>query len=273
MKHRNSSRLLLFFLPLLFLFLETTIAAQDVNSIVNQMEAQYKQQLNKVKTYVVETNLHTSYFKRVKEDGERTYKISTKMKGNQGRVMSNSNRSTSTPYGFNYDALRKNAEYKGEKSINGTDTYVLYVKNPGSVMKGNNKKQGNFSDGTYYIDQNEYVPVRMNIKSKQTSGGKTRTTTVVADMKDYKMIDGVNYPHLTEIDVDLGLSESERKKMKRSIKMIENMPKSQREKMKQKMGGNFERMKKMLSDSKMKVKVKSVKVNVDLPDEAFSSKK
>jgi hypothetical protein len=45
------------------------VAAQSVDAVVQQMEAQYQEQLNVVNTFVVETNPYTSYHEKVVRDG------------------------------------------------------------------------------------------------------------------------------------------------------------------------------------------------------------
>lgn len=263
---RLRSSLLLLFVGLCFGSLAAPATAQSVASVVDEMQARYTKQTETVDTYIVETNLYTSYNKKVMMDGDPTYKTQTEMKGESGNPIA----TTSTPsaaYGLQFERLKTHATHAGTKMIDGVSCHVLEVDDPSKV---NTDMQGSNAESmTYYIDGEKYVPVRMVMTQKKQSRkrGGPQPSTVTINMKNYNTTDGLTLPHRMEFVIEL--PEEQQKQMQQMMTKMENMPEQQREQMKKMMGGKMEMMKQMMSGDPIVVEVQSVQVNGDLPDGMF----
>jgi len=266
---RLRSSLVLVFVGLCLGSLTVPAAAQSVASVVDKMQARVKKQTETVDTYIVETNLYTSYNKKVMKGGEPSYKTETEMKG-QGSSSIASTSTPSTAYGLQFDRLKKHATYAGTETVNGTRCHVLKVDDPSKVNPDTSK--GDAESMTYYVDAKRYVPARMVVKqkTKKRKRGGPQASSVTINMKNYKTTDGLTLPYRMEFQVDMDMSEKQRKQMKMMMQKMENMPEQQRKRMKQMMGeGQMEMVKQMMSGEPIVVDVQNVKVNVDLPKGTF----
>lgn len=244
-------------------------AAQDVASVVENMREVYQQQLETVETYIVETNMYTSYARKVNRNGEPTYETSTQMQGQGSSALA----STSTPssvYGFEFDRLKQQATYGGTETINGTQTHILQVDNPSEVYDDVGEEAESMS---YYIDAERHVPVRMvmQMASDENPQDSRQGGSMTVNLKNYQTVDDLTLPHRMELQVDANMSEEQQRQMEQLKKQLEDMPEEQRKQMEQMMGDGLEMMQNMMSGEPMVVEVQRVQVNVDLPPEAFSS--
>jgi len=241
-------------------------SAQSVSSVVDEMQTRYDKQLETIDTYIVETNLYTSYHKKVMENGEPTYQSQTKMK-----EKSNSSFATGTTpssaYGLQLDRLKQHATYDGTETVNGTTAHVLKVDAPSKVNP--EMKQGDAESMTYYIDAERYVPTRLLMNTKGKSGGGPKTSSVTVNMKNYQTVDGLTLPYRMEFQFNMDMSEKEKKKMAMMIQRLENMPEKDSDRMKQMMGSQVDMMKQMLSGEPIVVEVKNVQVNTEIPAGVF----
>jgi hypothetical protein len=262
---RQRSLLLLLFVGLL-LGSASPATAQSVDAVIENMRTQYEEQLETVDTYIIETNLYTSYSKKVMRDGEPSYETQTKMKGQGGSSFASST-TPSSAYGLQFDRLKEHATYAGTESIDGVRVHVLQVDDPSKV----NPEMGR-SDAeqmTYYIDTEQYVPVRLTMQTKEQRGQNPGASTVTIDMKNYQTTDGLTLPHRMEMQFDANLSDQQRQQMKKAMEQMENMPEEQRKRMEKMMGDQMEMMKQMMSGDPIVVEVQSVQVNTELPDGVF----
>lgn len=271
LSHTPSSRLrsslVLLFVGLLFGLLSPPAPAQSVASVVDAMQAQYEQQIQTVDTYIIETNLYTSYNKKVTTNGEPTYQTQTRMKGESSTPFA----STSTPsmaYGLQFDRLKQHATYAGTETIDGVRSHVLQVDDPSKVNP--DMARGDAERMTYYIDAEQSVPVRMVMQTKGENNKKgPQASTVTVNMKNYKTVDGLTLPYRMEIQVNMNMSDRQRKQMEQAMAQMENMPEQQRKQMERMMGSQMEMMKQMMSGDPVVVEVQSVQVNVELPEGTF----
>lgn len=262
---RLRSSLLLFFA---LLFGTVPAPAQSVEAVVEQMRAQYERQLDAVNTYVVETNLYTSYNKKVMRDGSPTYESRTQMKGQS----SNSFASGTTPsaaYGLQLDRLTQHAAYQGTETINGVRCHVLQVEAPSKVNPDMSADEA--ESMTYYIDAERSVPSRILMKPKGRGGQGPQASSVTINMRDYRTTDGLTLPFRMEFQIDMNMSEQQRQQMQQAMKQMENMPEAQRKQMESMMGDQMQMMKQMMSGEPIVVEVESVQVNTELPDGMFSN--
>lgn len=264
MMHLRSS-LLLFFALLLG---AVPVSAQSVESVVDNMRTRYEEQLQTVDTYVVETNLYTSYNKKVMEDGEPTYRSSTQLKGNDASSFA-SGTTPSAAYGLQLDRLTQHATYEGTETINGVQSHILQIDDPSKVNPDMNT--GDAESMTYYIDAERSVPTRILMKPKAQSSNGPQASSVTINMTDYRTIDGLTLPHRMKFQIEMNMSEKQRQQMEQAMKQMENMPETQRKQMESMMGDQMEMMKQMMSGEPIVVEVQSVEVNTELPDGMFSN--
>jgi outer membrane lipoprotein-sorting protein len=262
----HRSWLVFLFVGLLLGLPATTAPAQSVASIVDQMRARYEQQMQSVDTYIVETNLYTSYNKKVMQDGEPTYQTQTKMTGEDAPSVA----STSTPsaaYGLQFDRLKEHATYAGTETVNGVRAHVLQVDDPSKVNP--DMARGDAESMTYYVDAEQYLPTRMVMTTKGGENAGPQGQSVTINMKDYQTTDGLTLPHRMEIEVQINMSEQQRRQMEQAMAQMENMPAQQRKQMERMMGDRMEMMKQMMAGDPVVVEVQRVQVNVDLPEGMF----
>lgn len=256
---------------LLFLFVCLLIGprpatAQSVESVVENMRSRYQQQLETVDTYIVETNLYTSYHRKVMKNGEPTYESQTRLKG-AGSSQVASNTTPSAAYGVQFDRLIQHATYAGTETVNGVRSHVLQVDDPAKVNP--NMTQGDAESMTYYIDAEEYVPTRFLVKPKGQSSRPSEASKITINMRDYRTTDGLTLPYRMEFQMDLNMSEEQKQKLAKVMKQMENMPEQQRKQMEKMMGDQMEMMKRMMSGEPMIVEVQRVDVNTELPSDVF----
>ena len=238
---------------------------QSVASVVDEMQARYNKQLETVDTYIVETNLYTSYNKKVMRDGAPTYKTQTKMKGPDDTGFA----STTTPsaaYGLQFDKLKQHATYTGTESLNGVRCHVLSVDDPSKV---NPDLGAETTRMIYYVNAEQHVPARMVMETETQGQGGPQASTVTINLLDYTTTDGLTLPHRMEIRLSSNLSAQQRQQMERMMKQMENMPEEQRRQMEKMMGQQMGMMKRMLSGEPIAVTVERVQVNTELPSGLF----
>lgn len=243
--------------------------AQDVASVVENMREVYQQQLETVDTYIIETNMHTTYGRKVTREGAPAYETSTRMKGQSGAPFA-SNTTPSWFYGIEFDRFEQHATYEGTEMIDGSQTHILHIDNPTQVDEDMGEEAESM---TYYIDAERHVPLRM-IVEMQSDGSQQdpmQGGSVTTDLDNYQTVDGLTLPHRMEIKIDTKMSPEQRKQMKMLQQKMENMPEEQRKQMEQMMGDSMNMLQNIMSGEPIVMEVQNVQVNVDLPPEAFSN--
>jgi hypothetical protein len=239
-------------------------SAQSVESIIDQMRAQYEQQFETVDTYIVETNLYTSYNRKASGQ-ESSYQSRTTMKGN-GPSSFTANTTVSSAYGLQFDRLKQHARYAGTEMIDGAECYILHVDDPSKV----DPDMGTDAESmTYYIHTERLVPARMIMKSTPSKKSGPQPSSVTINLKNYTTTDGLTLPHRMEIHLDANLSEKQRQQMKQAMQQMESMPAQQRKQMEKMMGGQMEMMTQIMSGDPITIEVQSVQVNTDIPEGIF----
>jgi len=241
------------------------VSAQSVASVVDDMQAAYDRQLETVDTYIVETNLYTSYNQKVTQDGRPTYRTQTQMKGS-GTSSFAANTTPSAAYGMQFDRLRQHATYAGTETIDGLRCHVLQVDDPSAV---NPDMSENATSMTYYVDAERHVPARMVMENAASGPQSSSPSSVAIHFRNYETTDGLTLPHRMEIQLNTNLSAEQRQQMQRMMKKMEQMPEQQRKQMEKMMGNQMEMMKQMMSGDPIAIEVQSVRVNVDMPDGVF----
>jgi len=240
-------------------------AAQSVDAVVENLRATYQQQIESVDAYIVETNLYTSYNRKVMRDGAPTYETVTRLKGSEDQSFATDTTPT-VAYGLQLDRLRQHATYGGTETVDGVRCHVLRVDEPEKV----NPEMGPDAaeSMTYYIDAEQHVPVRLLLTPRPREQGR-EPSTVTIHMRDYRTVDGLTLPYRMEFQVDMQLSDQQRQQMEQAMKQMEDMPAQQRRMMEKMMGDRMKTMTQMMTGDPIVVEVQSVQVNTDLPEGIF----
>lgn len=250
----------------LSLFLSAAPAtAQSVTSIVDDMQSVYDRQIETVDTYIVDTNLYTSYNQKVMQDGAPTYQTQTRMKGSDASSFATST-TPSAAYGMQFDRLRQHARYGGTETIDGVRCHILQVDDPSAV---NPDMDENATSMAYYVDADRHVPVRMVMQTASAQKQGPEPSSVTVNFKNYETTDGLTLPHRMEIQLATNLSDAQRQQMQQMMKQMEQLPAQQRKQMEKMMGNQMEMMKQMMSGEPIVIEVQSVQVNTAIPNGIF----
>jgi len=129
-----------------------------------------------------------------------------------------------------------------------------------------------------WIDQEHYVPLRMQIDGTATSGGETRPITMESTMTDYRSVPGSRMyePYRTVMRVSGVMTPEQEAQMAQAQEQMAEMeaqmatmPESQRAMMENMMGSQFEMVRQMADGGGMRMEtvVNSINVNPDLTTE------
>lgn len=265
---RLRSSLRSFFVLALCLIGTGPASAQSLDTVLEQMKAAYHQQFDAVDTYVVKTNLYTSYNKQMQKNGEPAYKTEFRIHDDSGGGLATAG-APSTVHNIHFGRLRKHATYAGTDTVDGTPCHVLRLRHLSDLHANAGP---NVTHATYYIHANRYLPVRtaMVLKSPRNRPGRTSRDRIrMVTMSNYRTTDGLVLPHRTEIEFDLDLSKEKRRQR---AQMMENLSDRQRKRMKNAMrDGQMNMVKQMTADTPIVITVDSVSVNAPLPEDVFES--
>ena len=239
--------------------------AQDVDSVVDNLRATYQQQLDAVDTYVVETNLYTSYSRKVTRDGSPTYENTTRLKGSGNTPFATGTTPTAA-YGLQLDRLAQHASYAGTETVDGVLCHILEIEEPEKVNP--EMAAGDAERMTYYVDAERHVPARIHLTPSQRGQGP-RPSGVTINLRDYRTTDGLTLPYRMEFQIEMEMSEQQRAQMEQALKQMEGMSEQQRQQMQKMMGGQMDVMRQMMSGEPIVVEVQRVEVNTELPEGVF----
>lgn len=237
-------------------------AAQSAQSIAEKMKAQYQEQLQNVENYVVETNMYTSYHRKVMKDGELALETEIESKNGDSIFSSFGSASTTSSDPTYYKDLSENATYTGTETVDGVECYVLEVEDPSEMDRDAQAM-------TYYVNAEKYLPERLEmIQPPEKQGGKS--TGVTIDFEDYRTTEGLTFPWRTTMDMKMDMSEQQRQQMKKMMKKLENLPESQRKMIQNQLPMSFERLSKVMSGEPTTVEVTDIRVNEGIPEGVFN---
>jgi hypothetical protein len=228
-------------------------AAQDAASIMDGVRATYVDIFDDVDNYVMVTDMYTTYHKKEEGGGPLAFKTSTQMKG-QSAPMGGA--SVQDQY-EQFDKIGEHGTYTGTETVNGVECHVVTVNDPSKV----DSDLASIDRITYYIGVDDQYMHRMDMKPK---AGEQGPTGMMVNFRDYRNTDGVVMPWVMEFHMEM--SEAQKQQMKQMMEQMKQMPEAQRKRMEEMMGGQ---MQQMMSGEPMVIKVQSIEVNTELPDDAF----
>lgn len=267
-------------LSTLFYFLiSLTAIAQNPEDIMNRMTSQYSSSLSGIETMMTISSMDgfmqtdtpdTTYYRKVTlEDGTNVLED----------VSSGDDVPGANYWNFkeNFDTITENSTYEGTETIDGREAHVIFIEDISALygqtmgeMEGG--EQGEPQSGRFYIDTDDYVPLRMSF-NVQFDGEYNGTVDV--NMKDYRSVDGIQMAFLTEIAME-GISDqfsaeelAEAKEGMRELReQLENASGMQKRIMERAIKPQLERMENILEDGNMtmSVTILEAQTNVTIPE-------
>jgi len=246
---------------------------------MNRMISQYSNSLEGVETMMTVSSMDgfmqtdtpdTTYYRKVTlEDGTHVLED----------VSSGGNTPGADYWNFkeNFDAIAENSTYEGTETIEGRETHVIFIEDVSALYgqtmgEVENGGQGEPQSGRFYIDAEDYVPVRMSF-DVQFDGEYSGSVDV--NMKDYRLVDGIQMAFLTEIAME-GISDQfsaedlaeARQGMKELREQLENASGMQKRIMERAIEPQLERMEKILEEGSMtmSVTILEAQTNVTIPE-------
>lgn len=244
----------------LLLLLPAGAAAQSVESVVSAMEDTYRTQMESVDTYIVKTDMYTTYSRKLATDDGFTMESVTRLNDDSPLPTGEQPASTAATMLRTIEDLRKHATYSGTEVIDRVNCHVLTVDDPSKMDSGMGGDQ--MDQIRYYINAATYQPHEMRATAAQ--GEQGTPLNVEIRLRDYRTVDGLSMPYRTEIQTDLSPAQ------KQQMQQMMNMPEEQKNQMRQMMGAEqFDRLERMLNGEALVINVTDLQVNAPLPDGIF----
>ena len=251
----------------------TSGMAQSAAAIIDEMDAAHQAMAEDVQSFVVETETETSRYERTEQEGRYVYRL--------GNSDSPTSADEMPMLGFlneSYiDGLKAAAQYEGTKSIDGVETHVLFVEDPSqleSYAELNNQEFETLKSMRIFVRTEDLMPARFLFEAELPDDAMEGSPfqvegpiTFQVDMRDYRDVDGLLYPFVTEMQNDMmeQMPEEQRQQMEQMRaqmeRQMEQMPEEQREMMRRRMGDQFEKMQAMMRGEPMRTEVTNVTVN------------
>lgn len=265
-------------------------AAQSGGEVLETALERYEQRMAGVENYTVVQEVlgaeHTTYFEAEEVDGRKVFRpvpVGVEEEAVQQATVSEGQSIQQEQWSDPYQVLTEvtdRAELAGKEAVDGEETFVVTVDDFSgtSLAESVSPAQGSFQarSGTFYIDDDDYLLLKLTMEGTQQIAGGSHDVAVVAFFSDYREVDGVVHPFRAEIRADgfqTGYSEEElenaRRQMEELREQMESMPESQRSMMEGMLGPQMEKFQEMLATGTMNftVTVKEIRVNAGPPEE------
>ena len=175
-----------------------------------------------------------------------------------------------------YPKIAERAELEGRESVDGEQCHVVAINDfSGLDLNQEMGGQGAFvpKTGLLYVDTDDHLIRKMQMEGEITRDGQTSPMTAVTVLSDYRDVEGMLHPfllHITATGLAAGMSEEESEEARKSLaemeKNLEGMDDTQRAMVERMIGGQLEKLRKMLESGQFELTVvtKEVRVNENL---------
>ena len=252
----------------------TPVAAQSAADIIDQMDAAHQAMAQNVTSFTVETQYDTNRYEREEVDGRFVFREVGAGDGASADEM--------PMVGFldaSYiQALKEAAEYEGVESVNGDQAHVLHIADTEALSAFADLDAQDFEaleSMRIFVRSSDLMPARFvfvaRMPEEEMRGAPFQLdgpVTFQVDFSDYRTVDGLTYPFITEMKNDLmdQMPPEQRQQMEQAREQfrqqMEQMPPEQRRMMEEQMGDQLAQMEAMMDgDTGMRVEVKSLTVN------------
>jgi hypothetical protein len=260
-------------LPLaVVLALPSVAAAQSAKEILMASLQEYEQRMEGIENYTIvqetmgfETELT---FERTEVDGRTVFVPRGQEEATGG--ISNFYRM--------YPKIAERAELEGTEPVDGERCFVVAINDFSGLDLDQEMAMGDRGDfvpktGLLYVDTDDHLIRKMEMEGEITRDGQTSPMTAVTVLSDYRDIEGMLHPYLLNITATglaAGMSEEEAEQARKSLaemeEQLEGMDASQRAMVERMMGGQLDKLRKMLESGQFEITVvtKEVRVNETL---------
>lgn len=250
------------------------LGAQTGEEVMRTALERYEERMEGIEDYtVVQETMGfeaETYFERSEVEGHSVFLPRSTTGSRAAR------RAPANPY-VGFSEMAQRARREGTEEVAGRSCHVVTVTDfEGIDAWSPGTGDGGFTpeSATFFVDTDDYLIRRLRVRGTSTIQGEPGQVSFTADFRDYRDVEGVVHPFVTDVSVE-GLqgevSEEEQEEMRRSLEemraQMEQMPRQQREMMERMMGGQLERMETLLAQGAMDftVQVTEIRVNQGPP--------
>lgn len=232
------------------------LTAQSGEEVLRTAVERYEERMQGIKNYTVVQEVmafeSTTYFERTEVDGHAVF-VPRSETGSQA-----ARRAPGNPYS-DFLELAESAERMGTEDVDGETCHVIAVTDFEGVdfwRPSGGDAAGNLRPEriTFFVDTDDYLVRRIRMNGAQTVQGETNQVTLTADLEDYREVEGMTHPFVTEVSVEGlqgSMSEEQQAEMRQSLEemraQMEEMSEQQRRMMERMMGGQLGQMERMLA--------------------------
>ncbi|MDH3479111.1 MAG: hypothetical protein OEO20_12485 [Gemmatimonadota bacterium] len=258
--------------------LPASALSQTPREIFDRMLAEYERRTENIENYTLIQDAmgfeSVLYFEKETVEGHRVFRLKRSSTG--GMAMPGTSAEGWDAIQRVAPVLAANSEYRGRDQVGGHAVHVIDMHDLDRVDFGEGMipKEANFRPlrGTLFVDTEQWVPRRVEFWGEmQTDRGPAEMHSV-ADLEDYREVDGMLQPFRTTIRVEgmgQAMDPETRAQVEEMKRRLAEMPEAQRAMAEQMMKGQLERLEKMMGgeDDVMTVElvVKEIRVNAGPP--------
>lgn len=276
-------KLTLFLLPLAALLATSGAWAEDAQSILDKARAKQLERWEGIDNYVVEQTVAGTdiavLYERVNETSFRVVPRSQWAAGMPGATSAEQAAAMAGTEDegmiVDFDEIQElagNAKLLGTERVDGRSAWHLKSDDVQHAEQMDDQEIA-FETFEIWIDQGEYVPLKMVIHGQATADGQSRPIVMEKLDSDYRQVPGSNlYQAYRQVMTMQGVLDPEqqkqveeaRRQMAEMEKEMADMPDAQREMMERMIGPQIEMLRKMAAGEGVEVitEVTAVRVNV-----------
>lgn len=260
-------------LSALLVVLPGLATAQSAADIISEAEAAHQAMAEDVRSFTVEVGGETNRYERQEQDGHYVYRLSE----SNGMATAQDMPVMGFLDASYLEGLKEAAVYAGTETIDGVATHALRIDDPEQLAAYPGMEDQDFQSlrsMRLYLRTDNLMPARLMFEAvmpEQENQGPFQVgpgpITFVMDFRDYREVDGLVYPFVTEVSNDMveQMSPEQRQMMEqmqaRMEQQMAQMSPEQRQMMEERMGSRFEEMQAMMRGEPVQRTVTSLTVN------------
>jgi hypothetical protein len=258
----------------LALALAPAASGQSAAEVIETAIARFEDRAAGIENYTVVMDVMgmevTNYFEKELVGGRPTF------------VLKHHGGATQQSAGLFYNGFMEvvdRANLQGRESVDGSDCFVVTVDDFSGVdfdpETPDDEEDFRPTHGTFYLDAGDYLIRKLELNGELLGGRGWQDIAMEIAFKDYREVDGMILPFVTEnrvVGMQNAYSEEEMQKAREELeemkRRIAEMPEAQRAAVEQMMGQRMENMERMLNSGTMQIttQVKELKVNTGPPN-------
>ncbi len=251
-------------LLLLWLFASTGVVWEKamIRRIIKRVTAPYREQIEKIEDFTLLTNQGLVYYKRTMVKGKPTYKMRSEMKQGKKKIVTVR---YYNPYTLWCNLKPRQFGHLKTGRLNGQRMYLLRSNNISKLMGSSKNKK---FPGKLWIDPQNWTLRQIEIFSKKLVPGK-----IIVSLKDYRRVDSLYIPFVTEINFPSLLTPKETRNLRKKVDEIreelKEIPREKRKLARPLVDAYLKTTENLLKGETFTTRVLAVRVNTGLPDTLF----